>query len=141
MVLCASVNTVLRPKRMNMIDSMKHRQKRTRLNDASALLCTHNMTIIIRSCSFHITPSIPKYKSFQKFQYGLHTEQNYTLKQLYIHPYVVCIEISKKTYISKRREQLACFLSIKRAQLLIQMKLIIDIIIYQKTHLASFTIS
>lgn len=42
------LNTVLRPKRMNMIDSMKHRQKQTRLNDASALRSTRYMTIIIR---------------------------------------------------------------------------------------------
>jgi hypothetical protein len=45
------------------------------------------------------TPSVPKYKSFQRFKYRLHKEQNewiYTLKYVYIHPYVVHIEISKK---------------------------------------------
>ena len=41
---------------------------------------------------FKNTPSVPKYLSFRDFNKWLHTEQNewiYTLKYVYIHPYVV----------------------------------------------------
>ena len=47
------------------------------------------------------TPSGPKYKCFDRVQYSLHTELNewiYPLNYVYIHPYVVLIKISRKTY-------------------------------------------
>ena len=53
------------------------------------------------------TPSVPKYKSFQKLHYKLHTDvYRHILECRFTHfaPYVVHSEISEKTYIQERRE-------------------------------------
>ena len=67
-------------------------------------------SIIYQYHAQYHTPSVPKYKSFQRLHYKLHTDvYRHILECRFTHftPYVVHSELSKKTYIQERREYIS----------------------------------
>ena len=69
---------------------------------------------IAKQQSIFITPPVPKYKIFQRFYYGLHTDvYRHTLQCRLTHfaLYVVYSGISKRSYIQEHREQFRSYRS------------------------------